>query len=251
MPENWKSYFCNVNDKLASIALNLSLNEGAPVESKPWLLWVWVYLQYPRPDGLSDQGEFATISAIEDALLKGLASTCQAVEAGRITTDGHREFYFYGASTNGFEVATRAVMGNFSAYKFDLGNQHEPDWNQYRNVLYPSDENMERIKNMDVLNVLEEHGDALEPVRDVHHWIYFKTNNDRRLFAEEALQLGYTVENQSEDLTQEFPLGIQITRDQSVTPDEIDEAVLQLFRLAKKLNGQYDGWETQVIATKN
>jgi regulator of RNase E activity RraB len=110
---------------------------------------------------------------------------------------------------------------------------------------------MERIKNMDVLNVLEEHGDTLKPVRDVHHWIYFKTNNDRRLFAEEALQLGYTVENQSEDLTQEFPLGIQITRDQSVTPDEIDEAVLQIFRLAKKLNGQYDGWETQVIAAKD
>jgi uncharacterized protein (TIGR01619 family) len=251
MTENWKSYFCNVNDKLASIALNLGLNEEVPVASQPWLLWVWVYLQYPSPNGLSQQSEFATISSIEDELSKRLGLVCNAVEAGRITTDGRREIYFYGASTEGFEAAVRAALGTVSSYKFDLGKEYEPDWNQYRNVLYPSDESMERIKNMDILDVLEEHGDTLEPVRDVHHWIYFKTNNDRKLFAEEALELGYTVENQSEDLTQEFPFGIQITRDQSVTPDEIDDAVLQLFRLAKKLNGQYDGWETQVIATTN
>jgi uncharacterized protein (TIGR01619 family) len=251
MRENWKSYFCNVNDKLASIALDLGLNEKVPIKSKPWLLWVWVYLQHPSPNGLSQQSEFATISAIDDKLSKRLASECKAVDAGRITTDGRREIYFYGASAEGFESAVRAVMGNFSGYKFDLGKQHEPDWNQYRNVLYPSDESMERIKNMDVLDVLEKHGDTLEPVRDVHHWIYFKTSNDRKLFAEEALQLGYTVENQSEDLKQEFPYGIKITRDQSVTPDEIDDAVLQLFRLAKKLNGHYDGWETQVIGSEN
>jgi uncharacterized protein (TIGR01619 family) len=251
MTENWKSYFCNVNDKLASIALNLGLNEGAAVESKPWLLWVWVYLQHPRPDGLSDQGEFETISAIEDELLKRLTATCQAVEAGRITTDGHREFYFYGACTDGFEAAIRAVMGNFSAYKFDFGKQHEPDWNQYRNVLYPSEENMERIKNMDILELLMREGDTLESVRDVHHWIYFKTSNDRKLFAEDVLQLGYTVEGQLEGLEKEFPYSIQITRDQSITPGKIDDAVLELFRMAKELDGEYDGWETQVIATKN
>ena len=126
-------------------------------------------------------------------------------------------------------------MGNFSQYKFDLGKQHEPDWNQYRNVLYPSDESMERIKNVDVLEVLEEHGDTLESVRDVHHWIYFKSSDDRKLFGKEVLQLGYRVENEPEDLKEEFPYGLQITRDQCVTRDEIDDAVLELFRLAKKL----------------
>ena len=234
MTENWKSYFCNVNSKLASIALNLALNEEAPIESKPWLLWVWVYLQRPRPDGLSDQSEFETISAIEDALLEGLASTCQAVEAGRITTDGHREFYFYGASASGFEKAIRGVMGKFKAYKFDLGKQHEPDWNQYRNVLYPSDENMERIKNMDILEMLRKHGDTLESVRDVHHWKYFKNTDDRKSFGQEVLQLGYKVESESEHLNEEFPYGIQITRDQSVATEKINESAPQLFRLAKK-----------------
>ena len=81
-------------------------------------------------------------------------------------------------------------MGNFSTYKFDLGKQHEPDWNQYRNVLYPSDESMERIKNADVLEVLEEHGDTLESVRDVHHWIYFKSSDDRKLLWQRSSAAG-------------------------------------------------------------
>ena len=37
-------------------------------------------------------------------------------------------------------------------------------------------------------------------------------------------------------------------RFQSVNPTEIDTAVVELFRLAKKHGGDYDGWETQVVS---
>jgi hypothetical protein len=36
-------------------------------------------------------------------------------------------------------------------------------------------------------------------------------------------------------------------RFQSVKPAELDDAVIELFRLAKQCCGDYDGWETQVI----
>lgn len=251
MKENWKSYFCNVNGKLASIALNLGLGEDAPLREKPWLLWVWVYLRQPRPDGLSDRSEFDTICAIEDELAKKLSSGCQAVEAGRITTDGRREFYFYGTDEKGFKKAVRAAMGGFREYKFDMGTQEELDWNQYRNVLFPSEEDMQRIANRDVLDTLEQHGDTLEAVRDVHHWIYFRRCEDRERYAARVLELGYTVEDQTEDLEQDRPYGLSITRDQSVTPEKINEAVLELFRMAKEADAEYDGWEAQVIAIKN
>lgn len=251
MAEEWKSYFCNVNDKLASIALDLGLRETAPISDKSWLLWVWLYLQSPRPDGLSDRSEFETLCAIEDELKRQLASSCRAIQAGRITTDGHREFYFYGASETGFPSAVRVAMRSFKEYRFDLGSQHEPNWNQYFSVLYPSDESMQRLRNKDVLEVLMRHGDSLKPVRDVHHWIYFKSARDREWYSNKARQLGYNIENESQDVKEDHPYGLTITRDQSVTPDKIDDAVIELFRLAQQVDADYDGWEAQVIAPDN
>jgi hypothetical protein len=73
----WSSYFANVNGKLASIALDLSLQKRAPVSKKPVLLWVWVYLQAPKANGLSDQVEFEALSSIEDELTKHIGSACE------------------------------------------------------------------------------------------------------------------------------------------------------------------------------
>jgi uncharacterized protein (TIGR01619 family) len=249
MAEKWRSYFCNVNDKLASIALNLGLE--APISGKTRLLWVWVYMKSPRSDGLSGMSEFETLSAVEDELAKQLGIRFGAVEAGRITTDGRREVYFYGEQTEGFKSAVNDVLSRFKGYKFDLGTQEDAEWSQYLNVLYPSDEDMQRIKNQDVLEVLMKHGDSLKPVRDVHHWIYFRSTRDREWFAAETREMGYKVENEPKLDEGERQFGLVITRDQSVTSDEIDDAVIELFRLAKDVDAKYDGWETQVISTKN
>lgn len=251
MPEEWGSYFCNVNDKLASIALDLSLRPSAPTQGKPWLLWAWVYLRSPKPNGLSDSAEFDIISAIEDELAKHLGSACDAVEAGRITTDGRREFYFYGADDKEFQSAVSKAMASFKDYKVDVGSQEDAAWNQYLNVLYPSEEDLQRMKNQDVLDVLIKHGDTLTPVRDVHHWVYFRTKDDRQWFASAVSKIGYKIERESEKAGDPHPLGLQITRDQSVTPAAIDDAVIELFRLAKQVDAEYDGWEAQVITVKN
>ena len=249
MAENWKSYFCNVNDKLASIALNLGLE--APIPHKAHLLWVWVYMKSPRADDLADSGEFETLSAIEQELARHLGNKFGAVEAGRITTDGRREFYFYGEHAGEFKSAVHDVLSRFKDYKFDSGTQEDAEWEQYLNVLYPSDEDMERIKNRDVLDVLTKHGDTLTPIRDVHHWVYFCSARDREWFAAEAREIGYKVEDEPKLDEGERQFGLVITRDQSVTRDQIDEAVIELFRLAKEVDGDYDGWEAQLIATKN
>jgi len=247
MAEEWGSYFCNVNDKLASIALDLSLNRDAPIRGKSWLLWVWVYLRSPRPDGLSDRTEFEVISAIEDELTKRISNACDAVEAGRLTTAGRREFYFYGASEKTFESAVSEAMSLFETYKFDMGSKEDAEWGQYLNVLCPSEEDFEKMKNQDLLGVLMKHGDTLTPVRDVRHWVYFQSREDRLSFASAVIELGYKIECESDLENDDRPFELEITREQSITPDQIDATVITLFRLAKRANGEYDGWETEAI----
>jgi uncharacterized protein (TIGR01619 family) len=246
----WASYFANVNDRLASIALDLDLRGEAPNKSKPLLLWVWVYLRSPKPDGLSDDSEFDVLATIEDSLVKELGRACNAVESGRITSDGRREFYFYGADSINLDASISLVMKDFPQYQYHSSSQNDPQWAQYLNVLYPSEEDFEQIKNRDVLAVLMKHGDTLEAVRHVHHWIYFHTAAQRQQYAFKAKELGYKVEGETDrEGSQPHPFGLQITRDQDVTPVQIDSAVIELFRLAKQFDADYDGWETEVVAS--
>ncbi len=254
MAEDWKSYICKVNDKVASIAFDLALYSGAPMSDKPWLLWVWVYLRSPRPDGLSDSAELESISAIEEALAQALATACQAVEAGRITTDERREFYFYGAHDNNLDASVRQAMRRFKEYRFDLGRQKDAGWDHYFNVLFPSDEEFEKVKNRDVLDVLAKHGDRLTPVRDVRHLLYFRSTDDRQWFAAKAKELGYKIRLEYEVENPQgkaHPFALSICRDQSITQAEIDEAVIELFRLAQQISAEYDGWEAQLVSRKN
>ena len=250
MPSNWKSYFCNVNGELASIALDLSLRDAIPMPDRPWLLWVWVYLKSPRPDGLSDTSEFPTICQIEDELTRQIGDLCSGIYAGRITTQGRRELYFYGASRDKFKKAVKSAMSGFPAYKYDFNSQHEPDWNQYLNVLWPSEESLQRMGNMDVLGVLAQHGDNPALPRDVTHWIYFATPADRDRFTSIARDLGYAIREYEREHG-DRPHALAITRNQSIRPAEIDAAVLELFRLAKQHNAEYDGWEAQPTSAPN
>jgi len=243
----WDSYFYNVNGKLASIALDMGIRAAVPDEHRPHLLWVWVYLKSPRDDGFPIDSEFPILAKIEDKLAERTLAQCDAIQVGRITTDGRREFYFYGSHSRAFPSEVAQAMGEFPDYQFDLGDQLDARWKQYLEVLFPPDEVREKMENLKVLENLQKHGDTLEKPREVRHWICFSSDENRENFWQAARQLEYRLESKPESPNQALPLGLCIARVQSVKRADIDEAVLQLYRLAKKLHGDYDGWETQVV----
>jgi uncharacterized protein (TIGR01619 family) len=247
MADNWKFYFCKVNDSLASIFVNVALRCDVPIGSKPWLLWVWVYFQSPRPDGLSDGKEAPTLFKIEESLTAEISKQCGGIACGRITTEGRREFYFYGETKDALRDAVTTAMRGFHEYKFEMGEQEDSLWEQYLNVLYPSPQEFERIKNREVLDVLAEHGDVPGASRDVQHWMYFKTRNSRALFKEAVVREGYRIESESDLEDGELPFGISVIRNQSVEQDSIDTTVGELVKLTEQFDGEYDGWETQVV----
>lgn len=246
MAENWKPYLSNVNGKLASILVDLGLREVVPIPSKPWLLWTWVYFHSPRADGLSDSKEAPTLYRIEDSLNVNVARASQAIPCGRITTEGRREFYFYGETKNGFRHAVEAAMTGFEGYRFDAGEQEDRLWEQYLDVLYPSPENFQRIANTDLLDVLVEKGDILTVAREVQHWMYFRSEESRALFRDAAAAAGFRIVSESNP-EGELAFGISVARVQSVEQSSIDHTVSELLKLSQRFNGEYDGWETPIV----
>jgi uncharacterized protein (TIGR01619 family) len=247
MTDNWKPYLCEVNNKVASIFVNLGLRNSAPVMSKPWLLWMWVHFQTPRADGLSDGKEAPTLYKIEDALNLCVSRICRAIPCGRITTEGRREFYFYGETKDGFRKAVGDAMTGFEGYKFDLGEQKDLLWEQYLNVLYPSPEDLERIANMDLLDVLAEQGDIHTVAREVHHWMYFRSESSRSSFRDAVTGAGFRIVSESIVEGNLPPFCIVVARVQAIEQKLIDETVLELLRLVQRFEGEYAGWETQVV----
>jgi len=250
MPDDWVAYFCRVNDNLASIFLNLALQQSIPDRTRPHLLYVWIYFKKPRPDGLSSQEEFQTLSSLEDSLVAAVEQKCGAIMPGRITTSGRREFYFYAPDASNFQAALDVGFANHSNYRYSSGYKDDPDWGQYLKVLFPNPLQRRKIENRKVLDVLESHGDSLLAERDVTHWAYFKNAGDRESFKRASLRLGYSIEEESfSERARGFALRFQ--KKQSVTPDEIDQSVSELFQLAESFNGEYDGWESEIISDQS
>jgi len=248
MSQDWTSYFCRVNDKLASIRLDLGIRSSVPDPVRPWLLWIWVYFKQPRPDGLSSDKEFENLCLLEDALKSALEKRCGAVLSGCVTTDGRREFYFYGSTPERFEETVNQTVGLSHGYKFDCDKQQDAGWTQYLSVLYPSEEQRELIENRKLLDVLREKGDKLELARDVSHWARFENQVDRAAFWNAIEPLGYRIDSEYENPHDEYRFRICIVRRQDMSANAVDDAVIQLFRASKAARGQYDGWECELIA---
>jgi uncharacterized protein (TIGR01619 family) len=247
MAEEWNVYLCNVNSKLASILIDLGLRADAPIASKPWLLWVWVGFNNPRFDGLHDSKEAPVLYAISDALTSAMKKR-RAILSGRISTEGRWELYFYGETREGFEEVVAATLAKSPDYRFDLGVQQDKPWDQYLNVLYPSDENMQRIKTRELLDLLVKRGDILNVPREVQHWMYFPSAKARAEFRNAASSAGFSiVKDLDPNSGGGLPFGVIVSRTQTIEPSLIDQAVIKLFQLSRQYDGEYDGWETPVI----
>jgi hypothetical protein len=71
-----------------------SIDTNAPRQ----LLNVRVAFKQPRPDGMPANEEFQNLRALEDGL-EALVQQQKSVYVGRVTVNGHRDFYIYTAES--------------------------------------------------------------------------------------------------------------------------------------------------------
>ena len=138
-------------------------------------------------------------------------------------------------------------MQSYNGHVYTVRLTKDEKWNRYFNFLYPEPEQLQSIKNRKVLEELESNGDDLSKERQVDHWIYFKTENDRSAFLKSIDKENYAVVT-SDFLASsaDYPHRLHISRTDKIDQLSIDKVVLHLRRLAQKHNGDYDGWETSI-----
>jgi hypothetical protein len=244
LSDEWDFFFANVNDAVASIFVDLGIRAEVPIEERPWLLWVIVDLHSPRPDGLSSGEEAPKLKEIGDSLETMISPICGAQLVGRITGGGRREFYFYGAEPGGLDDAAAQAMKAFEGYGYQTGSAFQPEWDHYLRLLYPSDTNLQRMQNRQLLEALAREGDVHELPRKVDHWLYFTDEEGRTGCRDTLLAIGFTIEEEgiSDGDDDQLPFSLLVSRVDSVDKQSINGITLELVRLAGEHRGDYDGW---------
>ena len=246
MSDDWDVYFTHVDDKPAFMLLDLGIEQEAPIPGLSVMAYVTIDFQEPDENGMSKHSEFARLMEIEDALVTAVTSDT-SIFVGRCTCDGRRDFFFY--MDNGREVEERvtAVMSDFDEYTWDIGMCEEPGWDTYLNFLFPDEQGMDTIWNNRLRRQLEEQGDDLSLPREVEHWLYFKSVEDRAAFVAEVEREGFAVT--LPDKTREDGFWGTLVR-RSDSPDDIDDVTWPLRELAGAHGGEYEGWGC-VVAEEN
>jgi len=247
LSDEWDFFFASVDDAVVSIFVDLGIRPEVPIEERPWLLWVFVDMQSPRPDGLSSSEEAPKLKELGDALDATISVLCGAQLVGRVTGSGKREFYFHAAEPGPLDEAAAQAMKSFEGYEFQCGSAFQPEWDIYLGTLYPSDTNLQRMQNRRLLEELANDGDVHEMPRKVDHWLYFADEEGRTACKDTLTQIGFAVEAESvaEDEAQ-LPFSLVMSRVDSIDKPSINGITLELVRLAGEHRGDYDGWGCEV-----
>lgn len=245
MTDDWDFYSLRVDDKPASIYVDLGAERAPPDARLRFLACLRLFMRQPRSDGLSSREEFETLIAIEDALTADLCGPDTAY-VGRCTSNGCRDFYFYVATSETWETRVDDLLERFTGYEYETGFREEADWSTYFSFLLPGEIDRQRIENRRVCAALEKRGDNLTEAREIDHWSYFPDEPSLRAFVAEAIDLGFAVRVVSAGDSGDPRFCAQLWRRDVPSYDRIDEVTVPLFEAARKHGGEYDGWECRV-----
>jgi len=247
--KDWVSYFSNVNDELASIAIDLGITSIAPIAEHKVLLNFSLKMKIPREDGLSSSEEAPKLWDIEDDIINNFKElNIQFYYVGRLTTTGIRGLYFYIDNTILAVEGINKTMQKFENYEYFAEHSNDTNWNKYFDFLYPTPRQMQSVQNDKVLQQLEKGGDNLTKEREITHWIYFNSQTELNHFEEFTKEKLFNTINKcpTEKDTSEFSFVLVISRIDNVTYNEINSLTIELWEKANSLNGNYDGWETSI-----
>lgn len=245
MTENWDFYFCTIDQKAASMFVDLGAVDSLPMATHSTMACLHLDMLSPRDDGLSSNEEYDQLSAIEDTL-KELCENAGAVYVGRCTSDGRRHFYYYTDDAALWQARVDDCLRAYPTYRYQITSHEDAAWSTYRTFLYPGAADRQSIENRRVCFALERAGDTLDVSREIDHWAEFPDAPARDAFVAGARTLGFAVRNTTTD-DAGATFWAQVYRHDIPAMADIDQVIQPMYELAVACNGTYDGWESVVV----
>jgi hypothetical protein len=243
MSDQWIFFPCQMGEHRASIFYDHGIRESIDSIAPPYLLKVRAAFKQPRPDGMPTNEEFPHLTALENGL-QALVQQHDSLYVGRVTVDRCRHFYIYTADSEEVWASRLDRLG--ASHGYELALAYEPDERRdgYWKELFPTDDDWQVIKDLRVIEVLQEEGDDGTASRQVDHWAYFSSQAAADSFSNWVHERGYVLV--STDIADDGEICVCFWHRGTIELADITSHTITLCRKANELGGNYDGWETPV-----
>lgn len=236
----------------AIVGIDLQFEEASPVDELAWVTALRVSAPANNEE-VEAEGHFPAESGydIEKQLFSPLTgnATKSAVLVGSISTLESAEWFIYSRDPLA-EPLEESIAERFPEVDVQTRAQHDPSWSVYREFLRPSQVERFLLRNRRTVRELAELSESSDEKRPVHHTVWFTSTDDRNAFAETVADEGFALHYPEQDVPveadeEDVEYGLTITRAESVSIEQMDALVRELFKLASRFGGEYEGWHVQ------
>ncbi len=241
--EAWEFYPCTISDASYSVRFNVDVLQLSAEQRDGFPHTVVVTLAYEsRTDGFPAPGEFDRINRIEDGFTLRQDSLRHV---GVLTGQGTMRYVFCGrGEPDALEENGRHLMsghdGGFSVQVFPDDN-----FGYFDTLLAPGPYDWNWIKDRQVCESLEQHGDTLTDSRQIDFYIYApsQASLDTVVAELEGLGLVEAGRNQGED----GRFGVELSV--NAVPDlrQINDLTVAIMNVLEGTDATFDGWGCPVL----
>ncbi len=227
-------------EDLLSTKIEVETDAQSEKKEYPWLFSVFIKV------AINDENSegFENFLETKESLIIALEHQKKALYAGMRVVDGWSELYFYAKEAKNLDSVVMSMLRD-NYYKYETSVVKDAKWDFYHKNLSPTELEFCNIESSKIIFLLQEEGDNLSCEREVEHYLSFDTETQRDRFIQKALDLGYKFKD--EISSEEFDYGVALSKEHSVEQERVDAVVKELYELAKKEHGYYEGWSTVLV----
>jgi hypothetical protein len=208
----------------------------------------WLFSLFIKFDALSEQNEaYEEFLETKEALIIALEHDEKAKYVGSRMLDGWTELYFYAEDSKGLDTIVAHILKD-AGYVYESSVVRDSKWDFHYKNLLPNELEMAHIQTADILELLQEEGDALESEREIEYYLSFSTPTQKERYIEECIPEGFAFKD--EISSDEFANGVALVKNDTPTQEKLDENVTKLHESVKKAHGFYEGWSTTLVDSK-
>lgn len=241
--EIWDSYITRMNDKPATIMLDMHLILTSPDPRFPYLVITGPKTSNVGPSGIPGKNEIEELEKVLEATDNFLMGATSRILAGTVTYNGQRNNYYYVRDTTVVRNAIqRMYKRNFPGYPYSLVIKKDAEWLTYRTFLFPNDTTQNWMDNNRNITTMLYNGDSLDKPRTITFAACFSTDSARTNFSSVVSERGYTIEKSPVTKVGKDNYCVLFSKVDKIDLNAINTTTLQLREEVKRHNGVYNSW---------